>query len=193
MDHFVEMISLNIIWAVRTFKNLIISFISFPHFRVTPISISVAPAPPSPPAPAPHPRPPRPFIKLFRNHNSCRCSRVTAVKHLPICRHNNVFFPTFSGPLKLFALDTLSEHRVSWGMLHFPVSSWTYSVKPSRLFSNELFMSERSLLSHYLICSCNLSRDMTKPIKWLCAQRRLRSAWASAKSDIVFAVRSMGS
>ena len=24
---------------------------------------------------------------------------------------------------------------------------------------------------------------MTKPIKWLCAQRRLRSAWASAQSD----------
>ena len=29
----------------------------------------------------------------------------------------------------------------------------------------------------------NLTRDMTKPTKWQCAQRRLRSAWASAKSD----------
>ena len=29
----------------------------------------------------------------------------------------------------------------------------------------------------------NMSRDMTKPTKWLCAQRRLRSAWASAQSD----------
>ena len=28
-----------------------------------------------------------------------------------------------------------------------------------------------------------LSRLMTKPTKWLCAQRRLRSAWASAQSD----------
>ena len=27
------------------------------------------------------------------------------------------------------------------------------------------------------------SRDMTKPTKWLCSQRRLRSAWASAQSD----------
>ena len=26
----------------------------------------------------------------------------------------------------------------------------------------------------------DLSRDMTKPTKWVCAQRRLRSAWASA-------------
>ena len=29
----------------------------------------------------------------------------------------------------------------------------------------------------------HLSRVMTKPTKWLCAQRRLRSAWASAQSD----------
>ena len=28
----------------------------------------------------------------------------------------------------------------------------------------------------------NMSRDMTKPTKWLCALRRLRSAWASAQS-----------
>ena len=28
-----------------------------------------------------------------------------------------------------------------------------------------------------------MSRDMTKPTKWLCAQRRLRSAWPSAQSD----------
>ena len=27
-----------------------------------------------------------------------------------------------------------------------------------------------------------MSRDMTKPSKWLCTQRRLRSAWASAQS-----------
>ena len=28
-----------------------------------------------------------------------------------------------------------------------------------------------------------MSRLMTKPTKWLCAKRRLRSAWASAQSD----------
>ena len=28
-----------------------------------------------------------------------------------------------------------------------------------------------------------MSRDMTKPTKWLFAPRRLRSAWASAQSD----------
>ena len=34
-----------------------------------------------------------------------------------------------------------------------------------------------------LLHESNLSRDMTKPTKWLCAQQRLRSAWASAQSD----------
>ena len=29
----------------------------------------------------------------------------------------------------------------------------------------------------------NMSRDKTKPTKWVCAQQRLRSAWASAQSD----------
>ena len=29
----------------------------------------------------------------------------------------------------------------------------------------------------------HLSRDMTKQTKWVCAKRRLRSAWASAHSD----------
>ena len=28
-----------------------------------------------------------------------------------------------------------------------------------------------------------LSRDVTKPTKWVCAQQRLRSAWATAQSD----------
>ena len=29
----------------------------------------------------------------------------------------------------------------------------------------------------------DMSRDMTKPTNWMCAQRKLRSAWASAQSD----------
>ena len=29
----------------------------------------------------------------------------------------------------------------------------------------------------------NISHDMTKPTKWLCAQRRLKSGWASAQSN----------
>ena len=32
-------------------------------------------------------------------------------------------------------------------------------------------------------CKDIMSHDMTKPTKWVCAQQRLRSAWASAQSD----------
>ena len=41
----------------------------------------------------------------------------------------------------------------------------------------------------------HLSRDMTKPTKWVCAQRRLRSAWASVQSNqsSVSAWRKLGS
>ena len=39
------------------------------------------------------------------------------------------------------------------------------------------------LWKQYELSKMHLSRDMTKPTKWLCAQRRLRSAWASAQSD----------
>ena len=34
-----------------------------------------------------------------------------------------------------------------------------------------------------IIFDLNMSRDMKKPTKSVCAQRRLRSAWASAQSD----------
>ena len=39
------------------------------------------------------------------------------------------------------------------------------------------------------------SRDMTKPTKWMCAQLKLRSAWASAQSDqsLLSAWRKLGS
>ena len=45
-------------------------------------------------------------------------------------------------------------------------------------FSRLEFASYRCLNIHL-----HMSRDMTKPTKWVCAQWRLRSAWASAQSD----------
>ena len=63
----------------------------------------------------------------------------------------------------------------------------------SNSFWNLLLYSNRTYIIH-------MSHNMTKPTKWVCAQRRLRSAWASAQSDQsppslirVFAVCSMGS
>ena len=45
-------------------------------------------------------------------------------------------------------------------------------------FFNVIFQSLLLSSSHIQV-----SRDMTRPTKWMCAQRRLRSAWASAQSD----------
>ena len=43
--------------------------------------------------------------------------------------------------------------------------------------------SEIFQISFYLFDDLKISHLMTKPTKWLCAKRRLRSAWASAQSD----------
>ena len=43
--------------------------------------------------------------------------------------------------------------------------------------------SEIFQISFYLFDDLKISHLMTKPTKWLCAQRRLRSAWACAQSD----------
>ena len=39
------------------------------------------------------------------------------------------------------------------------------------------------LFCESLLIELHVSRDMTKPTKWVCAQRKLGSAWASAQSD----------
>ena len=43
--------------------------------------------------------------------------------------------------------------------------------------------SPLSLRRFSLMCVQQMSRPATKPTMWLCDQRRLRSAWASAQSD----------
>ena len=50
-----------------------------------------------------------------------------------------------------------------------------------------LFVALPGLFVFYMSFWTNrrhLSQDMTKPTKWVYAQRRLRSAWASAQSDL---------
>ena len=46
---------------------------------------------------------------------------------------------------------------------------------------------------HCKVIMRNLSHDMIKPTTWVCAQRRFRSAWASAQSAQSFRLRSVGS
>ena len=45
------------------------------------------------------------------------------------------------------------------------------------------FGTKWRLVAIIVYCIVDISRDMTKPTNWVCAQRRLRSAWASAESD----------
>ena len=77
--------------------------------------------------------------------------------------------------------------------------SWKYNVKVYLCpFANICCTSFVLLLrmsdthTHIYVChrakkqrgrENKMSGDMTKPTRWVCAQRRLRSAWASAQSD----------
>ena len=65
------------------------------------------------------------------------------------------------------------------------LSAWCHHclvIVLSTFFTADL---EENTLCQFLfsVLSWYLSRLVTKPTKWLCAQRRLRSAWASAQSD----------
>ena len=57
------------------------------------------------------------------------------------------------------------------------IVNWYFIGKTLKNYSNAFHSNLLSLLHD------NMSRDMTKPTNWVCAQRRLRSAWASAQSD----------
>ena len=55
--------------------------------------------------------------------------------------------------------------------------TWLYVIVKNAGFVSERFLKNFFFLFHYM------SRYMTKPTQWVCVQRRLRSAWASAQSD----------
>ena len=83
------------------------------------------------------------------------------------------------------------EDRFSRDMAH--MFSWrNINITPKlpsvthRLPTSSVFLLKRrsGALSLFVINTClDMSRDMTKPAKWVCAQQRLSSAWASAQSD----------
>ena len=68
-----------------------------------------------------------------------------------------------------------SDHRVAEDV----EKSFSFRVKQLSMKIYSYWSTFIEMLSRALY----LSRDMTKPTMWLCAQRRLRSAWASAQSD----------
>ena len=60
---------------------------------------------------------------------------------------------------------------------------WTTLFTSSCLEKRAIRLISSVFLYTNLVDHKYLSHDMTKPTKWVCAQRRLRSAWASAQSD----------
>ena len=80
------------------------------------------------------------------------------------------------------------------------LSSWIFSCRTASPISFAIPPSIPFVMIHMLVVlaawgrnvdivgvtthySLQMSQDTTKPTKWVCAQRRFRSAWASAQSD----------
>ena len=90
------------------------------------------------------------------------------------------------------------QNLIQFAAFHFcksrfqitPGSEWNQIILAfvSVLFRIRIASLGRESWSICYCCIClfilhNMSRDITIPTKWLCAQRRLRSAWASTQSD----------
>ena len=93
-----------------------------------------------------------------------------------------IFDTTFSGLTVggdwYFSFCTASSASATIGCAHFiRIVIWnTWKVwQIDQAWGEKLTMKS--------VTRKKVSRDMTKPTKWVCAQRRLGSAWASAQSD----------
>ena len=91
--------------------------------------------------------------------------------------HLRFNFWSFKVHLVPFASFRWTSPAVTWVIL---VKIWVEAAsdKKGREISLELARALQSLAP----CD-HMSCNMTKPTNWVCAQRRLRSAWASAQSD----------
>ena len=75
--------------------------------------------------------------------------------------------------MHIYMIINIGLHDIPWFWM-FATGTELFPVQPMSTWLSSLLY--RNLLH-------NLSRNTTKPTKWVCAQRRLRSAWASAQSD----------
>ena len=76
-------------------------------------------------------------------------------------------------------ITLVSEHVFATVKIEKIAFSTMFSLATTCTLSNGIYSSTDTSTAFVP----NMSRDMTKPTMWLCAQRRLRSAWASAQSD----------
>ena len=93
--------------------------------------------------------------------------------------------PLFSASLNL-PITSMSTQTADFKH-SMTLISWNNFVDTTKKLSQEPCVLGLLSLSHvstiFLSDQMNMSRLMTKTTKWLCAQRRLRSNWASAQSD----------
>ena len=101
-------------------------------------------------------------------------------------------FPVMSPPSRILpqrawaaAMPTLLSHEAFDTLLNPSILQqlpFHIPLSPLERFLGCNFI--RRHLLRMITIEKHVSRDMTKPTKWVCAQRRLRSAWASAQSDL---------
>ena len=78
-------------------------------------------------------------------------------------------------------MKSLNGGGIFWDVnFRLPLNTLYRSFKNATLSSFHIFQSP---MKYFVSCFNYVSHEMTQPIKWVCAQRRLRSAWASAQSD----------
>ena len=110
----------------------------------------------------------------------------------------SVFFKNFVYLFTIFLPDIFKHERTYGTQTIITINKDCHSnlmLLPYMIFKHEMTYDTQTIINKD--CHSNLmllsymSRLMTKPKMWLYAQRRLRSAWASAQSDQirVFAVR----
>ena len=96
------------------------------------------------------------------------------------------------GKLGLFRFPVIFPGCLSFiaSFFMFPLEKWTLLPVPEPCTGIKSFLctTRKIILWKQQGRTCKLMKtplscDMTKTTKWLCAQRKLRSAWASAQSD----------
>ena len=109
-------------------------------------------------------------ISLFHNVINCLLNLLVSLL--------SILFPWQCQTMKLrFKLWTLErqEHKLLWTTCHMACFAGSQNTHAHSFRVKLTFEGYNILLQ--------MSRDMTKPTQWVCAQRRLWSAWTSAQSD----------
>ena len=94
------------------------------------------------------------------------------VSHIDLCIHKQT---------SIFLLGLRFAVEQDWVKADICEEHFLGNDKANLIFS--LHSAHETLYLSWYTHQVSLNRDITKPTKWVCAQRRFRSAWTSAQSD----------